>query len=309
MSTARIVLMGEGMLELSHPAGQGTKMSYGGDVLNTAVYLARLGALPHFVTALGNDPYSDGLIKDWERECVQTGHILRDPDRVPGLYAIQTDHQGERSFYYWRSDSAARNFFNLEDHANSIAFMKEADWFFLSGITLSIYSENEREQLIDIAKAIKARGGQVAFDPNYRPKGWSNTESAKKAIEDFASHATLVLATIDDENLLFGQRSGKEHAARWLDHGVETVILKRGAQGATIYEKEVDAVKVPVAVCDRPVDTTGAGDSFNAAFLAMKVQEKSTLEATQAGNALASQVIRYPGAIIPLADMPDIDVG
>lgn len=309
MSTTRVILMGEGMLELSHPAGQGAKMSYGGDVLNTAVYLARLGVLPHFVTALGNDPYSDGLIKDWERECVQTAHVSRDPNRLPGLYAIQTDHQGERSFYYWRSNSAARNFFNLEASLNSIAFMKEADWFFISGITLSIFNEGERGQLVEIAKAIKARGGQVAFDPNYRPKGWASHEAAKTAIENFASYATMVLATIDDENLLFGQQSGKDHADRWHDHGIKTVILKCGPQGAIIYETGADAIKVPVAVCDQPVDTTGAGDSFNAAFIAMKVRGRSTLEATQAGNTLASQVIRHPGAIMPLTEMPDIFSG
>ena len=306
MSKPRVALMGEAMLELSHPAGQGAKLAYGGDVLNTSIYLARLGVLPHFVSALGQDPYSDGLIKDWERECVQTSHILRDPDRLPGLYAIQTDHKGERSFHYWRSNSAARNFFNLDGCSESIEFLTDADWLFVSGITLSIFNDEERDQLSAIAKDVKARGGQVVFDPNYRPAGWPDHESARTAIEKFAKHVTLVLATIDDENLLYGQRPGEEHVARWHSFGADTVILKCGPNGAIIYEKDQEPHRVPVAVCEQPVDTTGAGDSFNAAFIAMKVLGHSTEKATQAGNTLASHVIRYPGAIMPRAEMPDV---
>ena len=294
------------MLELSHPAGQGAKLSYGGDVLNTSIYLARLGVLPYFVTALGTDPYSDGLIKDWERECVQTSHILRDPERLPGLYAIQTDHQGERSFHYWRSNSAARNFFNLDGSSKSVAFMKQADWLFMSGITLSIFNTKEREQLALIAQDVKAAGGQVVFDPNYRPAGWPSHEIARNAIEKFSKHATLVLATIDDENLLYGQKPGEEHVARWNDLGIDTVILKCGPRGAIIYERGQSAQSVPVTVCEQPVDTTGAGDSFNAAFMAMKCLGRSNYEAAEAGNHLASHVIRYPGAIMPVANMPDI---
>jgi len=301
-----IALMGEPMLELSHPVGQGAKLSYGGDVLNTSIYLARLGVLPNLVTALGTDPYSEGLLKDWERECVQTSHVLRDPERLPGLYAIQTDHQGERSFYYWRSNSAARNFFNLTGCTQSVDFMKKSDWLYMSGITLSIFTEDERGKLIEIAKNVKAAGGQVAFDPNYRPNGWASKEVALDTIEKFAIHTTLMLATIDDENLLYGQMSGERHAARWHDMGIGSVVLKCGPQGAIIYEKGETAHRVPVSVCDQPVDTTGAGDSFNAAFIAMKCRGESTSKAAEAGNLLASHVIRYPGAIMPLSEMPDI---
>jgi len=294
------------MLELSHPVGQGAKLSYGGDVLNTSIYLARLGVVPNLVTALGTDPYSEGLLKDWERECVQTSYVLRDPERLPGLYAIQTDHQGERSFYYWRSKSAARNFFNLDGYSQSVDFMKEADWLYMSGITLSIFTNDEREQLAEIARSVKARGGHVVFDPNYRPNGWASPEAAREAIEKFAAHTTLMLATIDDENLLYGQMPGEKHAARWHDLGIGAVVLKCGPRGAIIYDKGQLVRRVPVSVCDQPVDTTGAGDSFNAAFIAMKCRGKSTLKAVEAGNLLASHVIRHPGAIMPLTEMPDI---
>lgn len=306
MPGVKIALMGEAMLELTHPTGQGAKLSYGGDVLNTSIYLARLGVLPQLVTALGRDPYSDGLVKDWQRECVQVSHVLRDPERLPGIYAVQTDHQGERSFYYWRQNSAARNFFNLDGSDPSVEYMKQVDWFYISGITLSIFNETERAQLAEIAKSVKARGGQVAFDPNYRPNGWPDHETARKAMENFATHATLMLATIDDENLLYGQMPGEAHVARWHELGVNTVVLKCGPRGAIIYEKGLEAKKVPVAVCEQPVDTTGAGDSFNAGFIFAKCRGHDNVKAAQAGNLLASHVIRHPGAIMPISQMPDI---
>lgn len=302
----RIVLMGEAMLELSHPEGQGARLSYGGDVLNTSIYLARLGLRPHFVTALGCDPYSDGMLREWERECVQTGYIPRDPNRLPGLYAIQTDHMGERSFYYWRSESAACNFFNLESCSKSVAFMKSTDWFVISGITLSIFNEGEREQLAAVAKSVKARGGEVIFDPNYRSAGWPDHEAARAALQTFAGHATLILPTLDDENLLYGQMPGEAHAARWHDLGIDTVICKRGPSGAVIYQSGNARVNVAATVCQQPVDTTGAGDSFNAAFIASKWLGHSNEDAAKAGNQLANHVIRYPGAIIPAEGMPDI---
>ncbi len=297
------------MLELSHPAGEGAKLAYGGDVLNTAIYLARFGLHPHFVSALGTDPYSEGMIKEWERECVQTGHILRDADRLPGLYAIQTDHRGERSFYYWRDNSAARNFFNLDDVDQALTFMEQADWLYLSGITLSIYNDAERAKLCAIAKTAKDNGKQVVFDPNYRPRGGPTHPVAAQAMQDFAVHSTLILATIDDENLLYGQQPGSKHAARWLEMGVETVVLKCGPRGAIIYEPGQASQNVPVTICEQPVDTTGAGDSFNAAFIAAKCLGHSNLIAAQEGNRLASQVIRYPGAIMPAGAMPTFEPG
>ena len=306
MVEKKIVLMGEAMLELSHPPGESAKLSYGGDILNTSIYLARFGLHPYFVTALGTDPYSDGVIKEFERECVQASHILRDPDRLPGIYAIQTDHKGERSFYYWRTQSAARNFFNLHGSSDSISFMEEADWLVVSGITLSIYNDDERARLGAVAKQVKEKGGQVVFDPNYRPDKWLGHDAARAAMHDFARHATLVLTTIDDENLLHGQMPGKDHAGRWSELGVETIILKCGAKGALIYETGVNGENVPAEICAQPVDTTGAGDSFNAAVIAAKCFGQSNREAAKAGNDLACQVIRYPGAIMPAASMPEI---
>lgn len=303
----KIILFGEAMLELSHLPSGGAALSYGGDVLNSAVYMARLGLHPFFVSALGNDPYSAGLLSDWERECVQTKYVLTDPEHLPGLYAIQTDHKGERSFYYWRKNSAARNFFHLAESQEVLKDCETADMLFMSGITLSIYGKSDRQKIIDLAQAVRSNGGMVLFDPNYRPAGWDSVDEARQAMRDFAQHTTMTLATIDDENLLFGQSPGHEHAQRWHDLGVETVILKCGPRGARIYEKGKGLTDdIPVDIQDNPIDTTGAGDSFNGAFMAGLLKGLSLQRAAALGNALASQVIMFPGAIIPAASMPKL---
>lgn len=304
----RIAIIGEAMLELSHPEGQGTRLAYGGDTLNTAVYLARLGHAPYFVTALGRDPYSDGLVREWERECVQTRYVLRHPSRLPGLYAIQTDHLGERRFYYWRSESAARALFCIEQSREALAFASEADWLYLSGITLSIFRADDRARLEAIARRVVQRGGEVAFDPNYRPAGWPSPEVAREAIASFAGNVTLALPTLDDENALHGQAPGDVHAARWHALGVRQVVMKCGPRGAIWYPGTGDQpVEIVVDAPVQPMDTTGAGDSFNAAYIAARIDGFASVEAARRANRLAGTVIQHAGAIIPRAAMPDFE--
>lgn len=304
---AEVAIIGEAMLELSHPSGDDARLGFGGDTLNTAVYLARLGVTPDFITALGTDPYSEKLIDQWQREGVRTTHVLCHPARLPGLYAIRTDPQGERSFYYWRSESAARAFFGLPGHETALAAAAEADWLYLTGITLSIFTPPERAVLAKTAAAVRAGGGEVVFDPNYRPRGWQSREAARAALADFAAHVSLVLPTLEDEIALHGEMPGEAHAERWLALGVQTVVKKSGPEGASIYRRGAEPVEIPVAGAVAPVDTTGAGDSFNAALIAGLIAGHPIEAAAAQANRLAGEVIRHSGAIIPRAAMPALE--
>ncbi len=292
------------MIELTHPHKGEVQLSYGGDTLNTAVYLARLGLAPHYITALGHDPYSDEMLHRWENEGIQVGHVLRHPTRLPGLYAIRNEHDGERSFFYWRGKSAAKSYFSLPGHETAIETMKQADWLFLSGISLSIFNASAQDLIVSISRTVKQRGGQVVFDPNFRAKGWHNVEKARDAFDRVISNTTLGLPTIDDENCLHGDMAGHRHASRWHDLGVRTVVLKCGARGATVYEDGKAPNPVPVISQIQPTDTTGAGDSFNAALIASLVEGSSLVDAARSGNDLAGQVVQHNGAIIPDRHMP-----
>lgn len=300
---AHISIIGEVMLELTHPGGQGARLSFGGDTLNTALYLARLGLAPHYISALGSDPYSDSMIRDFEQECVQTEFLLRHPAKLPGLYAVRTDHTGERSFHYWRSDSAARAFFELPEHKHALAFAAQADWLYLTGITLSIFKPAERRELVSIAREVRARGGSVVFDTNYRPNAWPAANAAWDAMSEFASLATLALPTIEDENALHGQAPGEIHAARWHALGVQDVVMKCGPQGAIVYQEGCDPVRTPVEAGVTPTDTTGAGDSFNAGVIAALEKGASLVDAAHSGNKLAGYVVQYPGAVAPRSEL------
>ena len=302
--SASVAIIGEGMLELSHAKRNAARLGYGGDTLNTAVYMARLGVRPQFISALGEDPYSRGLRDSWTAEGIDTQFVLTHPSRLPGLYAIQTDANGERSFFYWREQSAMRDFFALEAHIDALHHARQADWLYLSGITLSLFEEAQRRIIFEIAAAVRARGGQVVFDPNYRPTGWSSAEHASKCFAGMAEHVSLALPTLDDEQALHGAKSPRSHAEAWLAAGVEHVVLKRGAEGAVLFARESDPVQVLPARTLEAIDSTGAGDSFNAALLVSLINGTGFRDAIDAGNRLAGKVIRHRGAILKPEDMP-----
>ncbi|MGH6816896.1 MAG: PfkB family carbohydrate kinase, partial [Hyphomicrobiaceae bacterium] len=171
--------IGECMIELSD-LGEGRLLrAYGGDTLNTAVYLARLGVAVDYVTALGDDAWSDEMIAGWQAEGVGTGPVLRLPGRLPGLYVIQTGARGERRFFYWRDSAAARSLFAVSQTPQLAAALAGYDLVYLSGVTLSLYGEAGRARLMDALDGVRERGGRIAFDTNFRPRGWPDRATAE----------------------------------------------------------------------------------------------------------------------------------
>ncbi|MDO9588542.1 MAG: sugar kinase [Brevundimonas sp.] len=308
-SRPRIVCFGECMLELSRRSDGTPRLAFGGDTLNTALYLARLGDDVAYATALGVDPWSDELRAAWAEEGLDNGLVLTDPDRVPGLYAIRTDDGGERTFTYWREHSAARNFFRLDGAANAVAAMRKADLFYLSGVTLSLFDDADRAVIRRIARAVRQGGGRVAFDPNYRPRNWPSPTAARQAILAFAPLVDIALPTFEDERALMGDCSPSDTAARWRRAGAAVVAVKQGPDGALIAVDEGQS-QVPTRA-SRPIDTTGAGDSFNAGFLGSWLDGASAMDAAKAGHRLAGVVIGQRGAIVPRTLMPcgQVDYG
>lgn len=302
---SRVVAVGECMLELSRalPGGDAWRLRHGGDTLNTAVYLARLGEETAYLTALGTDSFSDGMRRDWAAEGIDIGLVLTHPDRLPGLYLIETDGNGERRFHYWRDRSAARALFACVGAAAAIERAAGAELLYLSGITLSLFAPADRATLVELCQRVRGGGGQVAFDPNYRPRGWSSPEAARAAFAELAPLVSIALPTFEDEALLHGDATPERTQARWLSAGADEVAIKLGVRGAAVGEGGALA-EVPAAGNPSPRDTTGAGDAFNAAYLVARRQGRSPATAAAEGNALAAAVIRQPGAIIPRATMP-----
>jgi 2-dehydro-3-deoxygluconokinase len=297
-AAGRLVLFGEGMVEERADAA----FAWGGDVVNTAVYLARQGARPELLTAMGADAGSEAIVAAWAAQGVGVAHVLRDPARAAGRYKISLGPNGERSFSYDRDRSAARSFFEHAEAAGALEWAAGADILYLTGITLSIFSEAARGRISELARRVRARGGEVAFDPNYRPAGWPSPAAAWAAIEALGPAITLAMPSSDDHAAMRGAAAPAEIAAAWMALGAREVVVKLGKDGAYAATAGA-AVAVPAAPPERIIDTTAAGDAFNAAYIAARLVEGETMEtAARRGAALAAEVIAWPGAIAP----PDV---
>lgn len=300
---ARIACIGECMIELGQldlDAGH-ARVGFAGDTLNTAVYLARLGALVSYVTNLGTDAFSSRMVAMFTNEGIDTALIGRDPARLPGIYAIETDASGERSFRYWREASAARTLFS--GPGASLADLEAFDVIYLSGITLAILPRDVRAALIAKAAALRAGGKRIVFDTNYRPRLWPDEATARDAFAAMWGATSLALPSYDDEERLYPGQTPEAVARRIAAQGPDEVVLKNGAAGPLILTEGVlDQTSLPPA--ERVVDTSGAGDSFNAGYLAARLAGAACPDAAAAGHRLAATVIGHHGAVIPRAAMP-----
>jgi 2-dehydro-3-deoxygluconokinase len=298
----KVASIGECMIEFSAARDGLFARGFGGDTLNTAVYLSRLGVDTAYVTALGDDALSEAMLATWQAEGIDTHEMLRVPGRVPGLYMIERDARGERSFLYWRDRAPAREFFDRADDA-ALERLARCDWLYLSGISLSLYGETGRARLRELLIAARRNGGRIAFDGNYRPRGWSDADAARRAFNRILPLVDLALPTLEDEQALFGDADAAACVARLKAHGIGEIVVKRGPLGCLI-EASGRAIEIAPPQVVQPVDTTAAGDSFNAAYLAARIFGAAPEQAAQAGHRLASVVIMSPGAVIAHEEMP-----
>lgn len=314
MMAKNIAVIGECMIELSQK-GSAVKRGFGGDTLNTAVYIARQvspAALKvHYVTALGTDSFSQEMLNTWQQEGIDVSLTQRLADKLPGLYFIETDERGERTFYYWRNQAAARFWLQGQQAESLCQRLAQFDYLYLSGISLAILSAEDRQRLYQLLQQCRTNGGQVIFDNNYRPRLWQSREEAQEAYRQILSYTDIAFLTLDDEALLWGENSDETAliesvVQRTHDLGVDEIVLKRGAGACLVYRAQHPAIEVPAhtLATEQIVDTTAAGDSFSAGYLALRLTGGDVMAAAQRGHLTASTVIQYPGAIIPRQAMP-----
>ncbi|WES68687.1 sugar kinase [Superficieibacter sp. HKU1] len=305
----KIAVIGECMIEMSEKGAE-VKRGFGGDTLNTSVYIARqvpAAALSvEYVTALGNDNFSQQMLDAWQSENVGTGLIQRMANRLPGLYYIETDDSGERTFWYWRNEAAAKFWLETPEAAAICEKLATFDYLYLSGISLAILSPSSREKLFSLLRECRANGGQVIFDNNYRPRLWASQEETQQVYRQMLECTDIAFLTLDDEDALWGEQPVEEVISRTQAAGVKEIVIKRGAESCLVAVGdepvvEVAAVKLPK---EKVIDTTAAGDSFSAGYLAVRLTGGDAAEAAKRGHLTASTVIQYRGAIIPREAMP-----
>ena len=286
------------MVEIAPADGGLCRQGFAGDTFNTAWYARQ--CLPadwavDYGTCVGTDAVSDAMVAFIATQGIGTGAIRRVPDRTVGLYLISLK-DGERSFSYWRGQSAARVL--AEDSAWLAGVMDGRAVIHVSGITLAILPPEGRARLAAALAQARAGGALVAFDTNLRPRLWESPQAMKDGLTLGARVADVVLPSFDEETALFGDATPADTAARYAALGARVVAVKDGAGPLTLWAGGA-AQAVPAVPVAQVVDTTAAGDSFAGAFLAGLATGRPLADAAGAAMAVAARVIQARGALVP----------
>ena len=293
LETPAVCCAGEAMIELA-PTGKAGLFRQGcaGDTVNTAVYLRRAGLSVRYLTALGDDAFSEHILSFLQAEDIDTRDVRRCPGRQPGLYAIHNATGGERHFSYWRSESPVRQLFDTPVTLTGV------NVFYFSGITLAV-CRSGLQNLLALLRELREQGCRIVFDPNFRPVLWDSLSQARAHYREVLPLCDTVLPTLEDDRLLWGCGTVASCREFHQSMGVETVVIK--APDLVVHAFSSDDCCSLAAPFIEAVDTTGAGDAFAAGFLAAQLLQQGELrDAILAGQALAARVVRHRGAILPV---------
>jgi 2-dehydro-3-deoxygluconokinase len=298
---ARAICVGEVLIELKRGGDGRFALSCGGDTFNTAVYLARAGVDVAFATAIGDDSYSDSIVALAAAEGVASNLILRVAGRLPALSLAENGPSGERNVRYWRDGAPVHELFELPDWMRIAESLVSAKLIFFSGITLSLFSSGGLGRFLAVLEVARAQGAKVAFDGNFRPRGWKgDLPRTRTVFVETLKRVDIALPTFDDEAVLWGDPSPEATVVRLQAFGIGEIVVKNGPNSALVAASGgQEFVPVPEVVV--PVDTTAAGDGFNAGYLAARLAGNEPAQAAGAAHRLAGNVIRHPGALLPRA--------
>lgn len=296
---SRVVAVGEVTIELARGGDGRFAIGCAGDTFNTAIYLARAGAPVAYATALGDDPYSESILALAAAENVGRDLMLRARGRLPGLCLVDNDSNGARHVYDWGEASPARDLFELDDWARVAEGLLTARLIYFSGTTLSLYSNVGLGRFLAVVEMARKAGARVAFDGNFRPRGWKgDLARARTVFIETLKRVDVALPAFDDEAILWGDPSPESTVDRLQAFGIAEVVVKNGPNSALVAAAG-SREHVPVPQVVEPVDPMAAGDGFNAGYLAARLTGANPTEAAAAAHRLAAQVIRHPGAIMP----------
>lgn len=305
----KAAFIGECMVELRREGGQFTQ-TYGGDAFNCGVYLKRAsGADVDFISAIGTDPYSDGMAAFWKENGVSADMTQRLENKLPGLYIIEVDKNGERSFLYWRGEAAAKSCFDTQQGQAVLDALWSYDLVHLSGISLAVLNPEGRERLLTTLEKIAARGVPISFDFNYRQRLWGDYETAAPFFKRIAKIAKWIFLSPDElaaAGFPLTDASSPEYKKAVMELGAEWTIVKDEDKPVLIFNRDGRVIEAHSPKHLDPVDTTAAGDSFIGAYLAAATAGYEPEKCVEAAQKMASAVIMHHGAIMSVADTPKL---
>ncbi|WP_440877086.1 sugar kinase [Thalassotalea sp. PLHSN55] len=299
----KMLVIGECMMELKESSATTMAKSFAGDVYNTAIYAKRWfpEAQISFLTAIGKDPISQQFEMICQEEGIDQQAMLHSDDRHMGIYSITTDEHGERSFTYWRNQSAATQMMPMLAGNYSSLCQSQFDLVYFSGISLAILSVEDRTTLFELLAQLKSSGAKIAFDPNYRAHMWPSKAEAKHWLEKSYACSDIVLPGLEDHQDLLGHQNVEEILAYLGQFSVSEIVIKCGKDGVYSYAGQEADFHLPFSPADTQVDSTAAGDSFAGTYLATRLHGHSLKTAVNAAADTAKFVIQHHGAIVKSA--------
>ncbi|WP_439133304.1 sugar kinase [Pseudomaricurvus sp.] len=297
-----IAFLGEPLLELAAAGSDRYSLGVAGDVFNTAVAVAQLGTPAFLATSVGTAAQDQRFFECAETYGVSPDLIERDSEHQAGLYLISNAPDGERSFSYWRNDSAAKHLFSTRSNLDAMLDkLQSIENIYLSGITLSLMSTDARELFYDWVSGYRQSGGKVIYDNNYRARLWASSDGYRTVNREMLVHTDVFLPSLEDV-ISSGEVSSEEDARKWiLDSGVAEIVIKNGTSPITVWNGKQQQ-EITVVAQAGVVDTTGAGDGFNGGYLAARFSGFELPEAVKVGMQVSAEVVCHQGAILPLAE-------
>jgi len=291
-----LACFGEPLMELTRVERDGEPPSYrpgyGGDTSNCAIAAARQGARTAYLSAVGDDSFGRELRALWRSEGVDDSAVWTDAAAPTGLYIITPSPAG-RDFAYYRAGSAASRYRPSDLPLDLLARVRIVQ---LSGISQAV-GEGPCDAGFHLIEAARDAGCEVAYDTNLRLKLWS-LERARAVMHGAIERCTVALPSVDDSRVLTGLDEPDAIADAYLRRGPRIVALKLGAEGVLVATAGRRERLAPNRV--EAIDATGAGDTFDGAFLARLAADDDPFEAARYANAAAALTTTGYGAVAPI---------
>ena len=290
-----ILALGEPMVEFNQTGDGGGSLylqGFGGDTSNAAIAAARQGARVGYISALGNDVYGGMLRELWTREGVDHGSVRTDPQAFTAVYFVTHDDKGHH-FSFFRKGSAASRMRPEDLPANHI---RGAKVLHLSGISAAI-SDSACDSCFAAIDIAHQAGAKVSFDTNLRLKLWPIAR-ASAVMRELIRKSDICLPSFEDISAISGLTDADALADFCLQLGAKTVALKLGDKGALVADGTT-RFRVQPHPC-KPVDATGAGDTFAGALLARIVAGDELQAAARYASVAAALSTEGYGAVAPI---------
>lgn len=294
-----ILAIGEPLMELSESTEGRYIAGFGGDTSNFIIAASRQGALTSYQTAVGDDTFGSKFLKLWDQEKVNTSLVKVDSEHHTGLYFISYGEQGHE-FTYHRAGSAA-SYLSEKDIKEET--FKDIQYLHVSGITQAI-SNSACDAVFKAVQYAQENGVIVTYDPNLRLKLWS-LERARAIIHGTLPYVDIFLPSLDDVTSLSGLDNPDDIVDFYLDMGVKMVVLKVGKEGAIVatQQKRIHVSGFSVEA----IDATGAGDTFDGAFVSRLSEGAEAEDAAKYANAAAALSTRGIGAVNPIPTKQEVE--